>query len=88
MAIATGELVKLIPDLIEALGGEAESGVASAAEAIAAGGLQRLPKGGSNRRTRYGSCHAAPPQVGRGRGHRPGHCTGGYRPGIGAVLSR
>ncbi len=38
VAIATGELVKLIPDLIEALGGEAESGVASAAEAIAAGG--------------------------------------------------
>lgn len=38
VAIATGELVKLIPDLIEALGGEAESGVASAAEAIAAAG--------------------------------------------------
>ncbi|PIF28117.1 recombination associated protein RdgC [Acidovorax sp. 56] len=38
VAIATGELVKLIPDLIEALGGEAESGVASAAEAIVAGG--------------------------------------------------
>lgn len=35
VAIATGELVKLIPDLIEALGGEAESGVASAAEAAA-----------------------------------------------------
>lgn len=29
VAIATGELVKLIPDLIEALGGEAESGLAS-----------------------------------------------------------
>ena len=28
VAIATGELVKLIPDLIEALGGEAESGLA------------------------------------------------------------
>ncbi|RZJ60310.1 MAG: recombination-associated protein RdgC [Acidovorax sp.] len=38
VAIATGELVKLIPDLIEALGGEAESGVASAAQAVAAGG--------------------------------------------------
>jgi len=37
VAIATGELVKLIPDLIEALGGEAESGVASAAQAMAAG---------------------------------------------------
>ncbi|RZJ08865.1 MAG: recombination-associated protein RdgC, partial [Acidovorax sp.] len=37
VAIATGELVKLIPDLIEALGGEAESGVASAAQAVAAG---------------------------------------------------
>ncbi|MBV7542600.1 recombination-associated protein RdgC [Acidovorax sp. sic0104] len=37
VAIATGELVKLIPDLIEALGGEAESGVASAALAAAAG---------------------------------------------------
>ena len=35
VAIATGELVKLIPDLIEALGGEAESGVASAAAAVA-----------------------------------------------------
>lgn len=38
VAIATGELVKLIPDLIEALGGEAESGVASAAEVIAGAG--------------------------------------------------
>ena len=37
VAIATGELTKLIPDLIEALGGEAESGVASAAQAVAAG---------------------------------------------------
>jgi len=37
VAIATGELSKLIPDLIEALGGEAESGVASAAQAVAAG---------------------------------------------------
>ncbi|MBP3979378.1 MAG: recombination-associated protein RdgC [Gammaproteobacteria bacterium] len=42
VAIATGELVKLIPDLIEALGGEAESGVAesgvaSAAQAMGAG---------------------------------------------------
>lgn len=45
VAIATGELVKLIPDLIEALGGEAESGVASAAEAIAAGGPAAAPKG-------------------------------------------
>jgi recombination associated protein RdgC len=35
VAIATGELSKLIPDLIEALGGEAESGVASAATALA-----------------------------------------------------
>ncbi len=34
VAIATGELGKLIPDLIEALGGEAESGVASAAQAM------------------------------------------------------
>jgi recombination associated protein RdgC len=33
VAIATGELVKLIPDLIEALGGEAESGVAEASAA-------------------------------------------------------
>ena len=38
VAIATGELVKLIPDLIEALGGEAESGVASAAQAVASEG--------------------------------------------------
>ncbi|RZJ58988.1 MAG: recombination-associated protein RdgC, partial [Acidovorax sp.] len=38
VAIATGELVKLIPDLIEALGGEAESGVASAAQALASEG--------------------------------------------------
>lgn len=35
VAIATGELVKLIPDLIEALGGESESGVAGAAQAVA-----------------------------------------------------
>ena len=34
VAIATGELVKLIPDLIEALGGEAESGVAAAAAPV------------------------------------------------------
>ena len=39
VAIATGELVKLIPDLIEALGGEAHSGVASAAQAVAADGV-------------------------------------------------
>ena len=38
VAIATGELTKLIPDLIEALGGEAESGIASAAAAVAASG--------------------------------------------------
>jgi len=31
VAIATGELVKLIPDLIDALGGEAESGLGAAA---------------------------------------------------------
>ena len=36
VAIATGELSKLIPDLIEALGGEAESGIASAAMAVVA----------------------------------------------------
>lgn len=36
VAIATGELSKLIPDLIEALGGEAEGGVAAAAAAVAA----------------------------------------------------
>jgi recombination associated protein RdgC len=36
VAIATGELTKLIPDLIEALGGEAESGVANAAQGAAA----------------------------------------------------
>lgn len=33
VAIATGELCKLIPDLIDALGGEAESGVAHAVQA-------------------------------------------------------
>ncbi len=89
VAIATGELVELIPDLIEALGGEAESGVASAAEAIAAGGPAAAPEvAAATAATRYGSRHVASPQVGRGRGHRPGHCTGGYRPGIGAVLSR
>ena len=43
VAIATGELVKLIPDLIEALGGEAESGVASAAQAVAAGAALAAP---------------------------------------------
>jgi recombination associated protein RdgC len=40
VAIATGELVKLIPDLLEALGGEAESGVASAAAAAQEGGAE------------------------------------------------
>jgi len=37
VAIATGELVRMIPDLVEALGGEAESGVASAAAAAQEG---------------------------------------------------
>ncbi len=37
VAIATGELVNLIPDLIEALGGEADSGIASAAAAAQEG---------------------------------------------------
>jgi recombination associated protein RdgC len=37
VAIATGELVKLIPDLIEALGGEAESGLAGAEHEAAVG---------------------------------------------------
>jgi recombination associated protein RdgC len=31
VTIATGELPKLIPDLIEALGGESQSGIAAAA---------------------------------------------------------
>lgn len=35
VAIATGELSKLLPDLIEALGGEADSGIATAAAAVA-----------------------------------------------------
>ena len=35
VAIATGELSKLLPDLIEALGGEADSGMATAAAAVA-----------------------------------------------------
>ena len=38
VAIATGELVNLIPDLIKALGGEAEYGVAGAAAAAQEGG--------------------------------------------------
>ncbi|MFT4243430.1 MAG: recombination-associated protein RdgC [Acidovorax sp.] len=38
VAIATGELCKLIPDLIEALGGEPESGVAAAAAAASVDG--------------------------------------------------
>lgn len=45
VAIATGELVKLIPDLIEALGGEAESAVGIAAlEAKSAALIEALPK--------------------------------------------
>lgn len=36
VAIATGELSKLIPDLVEALGGEGRSGVAEAQAAVAA----------------------------------------------------
>ena len=43
VAIATGELVKLIPDLIEALGGESESGVASAAQAVASDRAETAP---------------------------------------------
>ena len=43
VAIATGELVKLIPDLIEALGGESESGVASAAQAVASDRAETPP---------------------------------------------
>ena len=43
VAIATGELVKLIPDLIEALGGELESGVASAAQAVASDRAETAP---------------------------------------------
>ena len=35
VAIATGELSKLLPDLVEALGGEADSGIATAAAAVA-----------------------------------------------------
>ena len=38
VAIATGELCKLIPDLVESLGGEAEYGVAGAAAAPQEGG--------------------------------------------------
>ena len=60
VAIATGELVKLIPDLIEALGGEAESGVASAAEAIAAGGPAAAPQ-----RAPAVSAPASPPTAAR-----------------------
>jgi recombination associated protein RdgC len=47
VAIATGELVKLIPDLIEALGGEVESGVGNAAQAIAAGAVPGAVTGAS-----------------------------------------
>jgi recombination associated protein RdgC len=43
VAIATGELVKLIPDLIEALGGESESGVAGAAQAVAVAASASVP---------------------------------------------
>ena len=43
VAIATGELVKLIPDLIEVLGGESESGVASAAQAVASDRAETAP---------------------------------------------
>ena len=80
VAIATGELVKLIPDLIEALGGEAESGVASAAEAIAAGGPAAAPLVAQQPPHLLRQPPRCLPQVGRGRGHRPGHCTGGYFP--------
>ena len=49
VAIATGELVKLIPDLIEALGGEAESGApvsGSAATAAPSVPERKVPGGG------------------------------------------
>ncbi|MDY0105801.1 MAG: recombination-associated protein RdgC [Giesbergeria sp.] len=45
VAIATGELSKLIPDLIEALGGESESGISSAAAAVAASGADHTVTG-------------------------------------------
>ncbi len=46
VAIATGELTKLIPDLIEALGGESERGIgAGAAPASSAGSVPRTVTG-------------------------------------------
>ena len=64
MAIATGELVKLIPDLIEALGGEAESGVASAAQAVAAGAAPAAVTAPSSAPT----AHSAPARKSAGGG--------------------
>ena len=56
VAIATGELVKLIPDLIEALGGESESGVASAVsqEPSKAEAVQGVPSPATSRRQGVG----------------------------------
>ena len=64
VAIATGELVKLIPDLIEALGGEAESGVASAAQAVAAGAAPAAVTAPSSAPT----AHSAPARKSAGGG--------------------
>ena len=64
VAIATGELVKLIPDLIDALGGEAESGVASAAQAVAAGAAPAAVTAPSSAPT----AHSAPARKSAGGG--------------------
>ena len=48
VAIATGELVKLIPDLVEALGGESESGVAAALQAKGEAVVEAITSGATS----------------------------------------
>ena len=73
VAIATGELRLLIPDLIEALGGESERG-------IGAGGA-----GGAGTVAAAGAAGAAAARPGAGQGAAPAASGFGTKPGTGSV---
>ena len=73
VAIATGELRLLIPDLIEALGGESERG-------IGAGGA-----GGAGTVAAAGAAGAAAARPGAGQGAAPAASGFGTKPGTGSI---
>ena len=73
VAIATGELRLLIPDLIEALGGESERG-------IGAGGA-----GGAGTVAAAGAAGAAAARPGAGQGAAPAASGLGTKPGTGSI---